>query len=607
MGATEAPAGRSRIFISYRHEVDEYAAGRLAEELRKHFLRDKVFEDIASIDPGADFVDALQQGLDTCAAVLVVIGPSWVTVTDRQGRRRLDLPDDWVRHEVAESLRKSGVRVFPLLLDAEMPSPEDLPEPLRLLTRRQAFPLTGRHWANDVAQLIEFLKKVPGLAASPAVEAKPPQANPASERTKPLAKPAAIDHPPAGTPPRPHPTPKDESARAGSAPVAAETEKPPEVVKAPPQIPGGPTGMAGEPPQAKVQWKVITVLGAVLAIGLGVVFTYTLRTEPPHAPTPQTVSPPAPAVEASPEKAPPKPAATDTRRIVINGPQPLYAPFKTGDVFQECADCPEMVVIVPDPKGFMIGSERQENETPFGPIRFAKPYAIGRFEITRAQFRVSGVQAGARCMVWDGKNWQADQQRSSEHPGFDQGAEHPVVCVNWDEAQSYLGWLNRQTGVAGNDAYRLPSEAEWEYAARGGTTTARYWGNEPGQACGYANVADRTAHTAQQTFADIRDLIHNCSDGFVYTAPVGRFKANAFGLHDMIGNVMEWVQDCWTLHYGESIRSGGSALETQNCVYRIVRGGSWSDAPDFARAAVRKWFVVGYRASYLGFRVARAL
>ena len=150
---TEVPARRSRIFISYRHEVDEYAVGRLAEELRQHFPRDQVFEDIASIDPGADFVDALRHGLNTCAAVLVVIGPNWVTVTDRQGRRRLDLPDDWVRYEVAESLRNPGVRVFPLLLDAEMPSADELPEFLRPLTRRQAFPLTGRHWPRTLRSM----------------------------------------------------------------------------------------------------------------------------------------------------------------------------------------------------------------------------------------------------------------------------------------------------------------------------------------------------------------------------------------------------------------------------------------------------------------------
>ena len=175
MSATDATPAKSRIFISYRREDAEYPVGRLTEDLRKHFPRDQVFQDIASIDPGADFVEALQQALDTCAAVLVVIGPSWLTLADHQGRRRLDLSDDWVRHEIAESLRRPGVRVFPLLLDAEMPSAEDLPEDIRPLTRRQAFPLTGRHWAKDVADLVEFLKKMPVLATTPALDEQVPQ------------------------------------------------------------------------------------------------------------------------------------------------------------------------------------------------------------------------------------------------------------------------------------------------------------------------------------------------------------------------------------------------------------------------------------------------
>ena len=158
----ETPS-RSRIFINYRREDTAHVAGRLADDLRRHFASDQVFQDFASIEPGTDFTQAVQHGLDTCAAVLVVIGPTWLTVTDHKGRRRLDLPDDWVAHEVAESLTRPEVRVFPVLVDAEMPAPEDLPEPLRPLTRRQAFPITSRHWANDVADLIAFLKKVPGL------------------------------------------------------------------------------------------------------------------------------------------------------------------------------------------------------------------------------------------------------------------------------------------------------------------------------------------------------------------------------------------------------------------------------------------------------------
>jgi formylglycine-generating enzyme required for sulfatase activity len=173
-------SSRARIFISYRREDTAVAVGRLAEDLRRHFSREQVFQDFASIDPGADFTRAVRKALETCAALLVVIGPRWLTATDRQGRRRLALADDWVRHEVAEGLKRPEVRVFPVLLDTDMPSTAQLPEPLRPLARRQAVPLTARHWASDVAQLVEFLKSIPGLAATPGL--------PMTERLRVLAQ-----------------------------------------------------------------------------------------------------------------------------------------------------------------------------------------------------------------------------------------------------------------------------------------------------------------------------------------------------------------------------------------------------------------------------------
>jgi hypothetical protein len=170
VSAKDASPHAPRIFISYRREDSELAASRLADELRQHFAHEQVFQDFASIDPGADFVEAVQRGLDTCAAVVVVIGANWLSVVDRDGRRRIDVPEDWVRYEVGESLRRPGVRVFPVLVGgADMPGSSDLPVDLQPLTRGQAFPLTVRHWPKDVAELVEHLRRVPGLArpASP--------------------------------------------------------------------------------------------------------------------------------------------------------------------------------------------------------------------------------------------------------------------------------------------------------------------------------------------------------------------------------------------------------------------------------------------------------
>jgi hypothetical protein len=179
--AMEEPAGgRSRIFISYRHEDSEHAVGRLADDLREEFPSERIFLDFSSIDPGANFEVVLHRGLETCAALLVVIGPGWLDATDRKGRRKLDLSDDWVRREITEGLRHRDVRVFPVLLDVDMPAKDELPEDVQPLTTRQALLLTSHHWGYDVGRLVESLKKVPGLGgtAGPASGAAPPPSAP---------------------------------------------------------------------------------------------------------------------------------------------------------------------------------------------------------------------------------------------------------------------------------------------------------------------------------------------------------------------------------------------------------------------------------------------
>ena len=156
------PTPRSRIFVSYRRGGDDdFVATRLVDDLRRVFTPEQVFHDVTSIAPGADFAEVLQTALDACAAALVVIGPTWAKAADGSGLSRLDDPEDWVRQEVSRCLAQPDVRVFPILVrNAEMPKPEELPEPLRPLRRRQALQLSNRYWQNNVAELVKYLTEV---------------------------------------------------------------------------------------------------------------------------------------------------------------------------------------------------------------------------------------------------------------------------------------------------------------------------------------------------------------------------------------------------------------------------------------------------------------
>ena len=169
--------------------------------------------------------------------------------------------------------------------------------------------------------------------------------------------------------------------------------------------------------------------------------------------------------------------------------------------------------------------------------------------------------------------------------------------MNWDDARAYARWLSGKTGRE----YRLLSESEWEYAARAGTTTRYYWGDGSSGQCDYANGADRTAKRQESEWT-----VADCDDGHYRTAPVGSFKANAFGLHDMFGNVWEWARDCWNDSYAGA-PSDGDAWESGNCGRRVLRGGSWGDYPKDLRAALRGSFDTGNRDDLNGFRVARTL
>lgn len=172
--------------------------------------------------------------------------------------------------------------------------------------------------------------------------------------------------------------------------------------------------------------------------------------------------------------------------------------------------------------------------------------------------------------------------------------------MTWEDASTYVAWLSQKAGAD----YRLLSEAEWEYAARAGTTTTRFWGDDGNMSCGHANGADLTAKAQVPQLSNAPTA--NCNDSYAYTAPVGSYRANAFGLHDMLGNVYEWTQDCWSANYVGAPTDGSAWIMTGNCGVRVLRGGGWADPRRSLTSAYRAPNpTIRFRGSTVGFRVAR--
>lgn len=290
--------------------------------------------------------------------------------------------------------------------------------------------------------------------------------------------------------------------------------------------------------------------------------------------------------------------------------------LKPKDTFKECDACPEMVVVPPG--SFMMGSPESETarssvEGPQRRVTFARPFAVGRLEITVDEFAAfvqeTGHDAGSMCLTLEGEKWEERPGRSFRNPGFAQTGSHPAACLSWHDAKAYVAWLSSKTGKP----YRLLTEAEWEYAARAGTTTSYSFGNDLSGLCRHGNVHDQTAvrriadQPANSRIAIITRLgAAQCDDGYAYTAPAGSFAANGFALHDMEGNVWEWVEDCWNDHYRRA-PTDGSAWLAGNCGRRAHRGGSWTSLAWRLRAAHRESGTTGDRRVDAGLRVARTL
>lgn len=277
------------------------------------------------------------------------------------------------------------------------------------------------------------------------------------------------------------------------------------------------------------------------------------------------------------------------------------APPKAGTVLHDCPNCPSLTVL---PAGrFEQGTAVADQsapafEKPLHWVAITHPFAMSTNPVTVDEFRAFAADTARDmqgCDTYDGE-WRHRADNNWENPGFSQTGSYPVTCTSWNDAKAYAAWLSAKTG----QRYRLPTASEWEYAARAGGAAVAPW-SDAANACGGADVADQSAARHFPGWA-----VFGCDDGYVFTAPVGSFKANSFGLNDMLGNVFQWTEDCWNANYtGAPV--DGSARTDGDCTQHELRGGSWFTLPGYVRANYRNHFAADYRTSSVGIRVVRDL
>jgi formylglycine-generating enzyme required for sulfatase activity len=297
---------------------------------------------------------------------------------------------------------------------------------------------------------------------------------------------------------------------------------------------------------------------------------------------------------------------------------------RVGQTIRDCAECPEMVII---PAGsFMMGSPdneigRSAAEGPQHRVTVQK-FAVGKFLVTKKEWAIFAKETqrptkGGCCWAElpgdSGKPWEMNPTASWNNIGFKQDSSHPVVCITWYDAMDYINWLSELTG----HTYRMLTEAEWEYAARAGTSTAYDWGDEPSHNFSNYGMDD-----------DLGDGCIQGRDRWLNTSPVGSFPPNQFGLYDMLGNVSQYLADCFKPSYinlpndgsanmiNAPLNMGGNLSDmdgTSSCDYRVIRGANFGDSSQMLRCAFRNWApgpgstLKTYRNSAVGFRVARTL
>jgi formylglycine-generating enzyme required for sulfatase activity len=483
----------------------------------------------------------------------------------------------------------------------------------RLLTGQAPANVAVRRAADPVPAALAKVGKAkpPGLlAAIEAGLALDPAARPATATefhalmhgTSRPARPAALTSTaPAPAPKQPAPRPA-EPARIQPPPEPAPAAKPPpaptpRTTPSPKPRPGAAAAKRPVPkPPLSPVWlalgAVVFALAGMLAYSIipeGTTITF----NPPPDTTETAAVRPEPKPPVRTESPPPAKASTDPDTPLDRAAE---ARLKPGNTFRECSGCPQMVVI---PAGsFSMGSPVTErghetDEEPQHNVELKSSFAMSVAPVTRAEFELfvaaSGYQSAKSCRVYENGGWVERTDLSYRNPGFRQDADHPVICVNWNDARAYADWLSTKTGKR----YRLPTEAEWEYAARAGSTTPFWWGNQISTSL--ANYDGSLVYGSG-----------NPGEHRQATVRAREFDANPWGLYQVHGNVSQWVEDCWNAGY-RGAPADGSAWTQGDCARRVLRGGSWGYAPKDLRAAYREGATATFRTYTFGIRLVRVL
>jgi formylglycine-generating enzyme required for sulfatase activity len=518
----------SKIFISYRRDDSAGYAQAVYSRLAQHFSKDRVFMDVDTIEPGVDFERVIEKAVGECAVLVAVIGKRWMGGAAGD-TSRLENPKDYVRLEISTALARD-TRVIPVLVDGmTMPSEDILPAPLRPITRRHAVEISNTRFNFDIERLITAVRRTLEEGG------ENQRGNTPISRREQFLRRKLQDFAPRGL--------VYGLAAAGLAVIIlsltiwwANRQEPEPInkVEAPKDI------------TAPVK-----------------------KTEPPAAqlqPQKEGSAPAQKKIQTNKEIESRASEREPKQEKSISTPQVLSAGKVFRDRLKIGREGPEMVVV--GAGSFEMGALQgsgENDEVPIHTVRIRKSFAVGRFEVTFGEYDQFAKATNRQFPI--------DQ-------GWGRGRQ-PVIFVSWQDAVEYTKWLSAQTGKR----YRLPTEAEWEYAARGGQGTAYWWGQDWMK--GMANCRDCGSPWDKKT------------------APVGSFKPNPFGLYDTAGNVWEWVEDCRHDNYSGAPADGSPWTSGGNCVRRMIRGGSWVNLPRYLRSSNRGRYYPDNREDFIGFRLVQ--